>query len=77
MVIERFERAEAVAAVYRRFHWNGRMMPEGLDDVDSWIEAPLRAPANPVRAALTPLAPWGMRRRRSGSAPGLPGHAHS
>ncbi len=37
MVIERFRGAEAVAAVYRRLREEGRMMPEGLRYIDSWI----------------------------------------
>ena len=37
MVIERFRNADALA-VYRRFRDQGRMMPEGLTYVDSWIE---------------------------------------
>lgn len=41
MVIERFKNAGAVSAVYQRFHQNGRMMPDGLTYVDSWIEANL------------------------------------
>lgn len=39
MVIERFKSAEAVTAVYRRFREQGRMMPDGLTYIDSWIEA--------------------------------------
>jgi hypothetical protein len=38
MVIERFKNRDA-AAVYRRFGEEGRMMPEGLKYVGSWIEA--------------------------------------
>ncbi len=37
MVIERFRNGDA-AAVYRRFRDHGRMMPEGLKYIDSWIE---------------------------------------
>jgi hypothetical protein len=37
MVIERFRNHDA-AAVYRRFHEKGRMLPEGLKYVDSWVE---------------------------------------
>ena len=37
MVIERFRNRDA-AAVYRRFHERGRMMPEGLSYVASWVE---------------------------------------
>jgi len=38
MVIERFKNRDAVA-VYRRSRDQGRMMPEGLKYVGSWIEA--------------------------------------
>ena len=38
MVIERFRNRDA-KAVYRRFRDQGRMMPEGLRYVGSWIEA--------------------------------------
>ena len=38
MVIERFKNRDAVA-VYRRFRDQGRMAPEGLRYVGSWIEA--------------------------------------
>ena len=38
MVIERFKDAEAVPAVYQRFRERGRMMPDGLTYIDSWIE---------------------------------------
>jgi len=37
MVIERFKGGDA-APVYRRFGERGRMMPEGLSYVDSWVE---------------------------------------
>ncbi len=37
MVIERFRNRDA-KAVYRRFCDSGRMMPEGLRYVESWIE---------------------------------------
>lgn len=37
MVIERFKNRDA-AAVYRRFKERGRMMPEGLKYVGSWVE---------------------------------------
>ena len=40
MVIEHFRNADAVA-VYRRFREQGRMTPEGLAYVDSWVEAGL------------------------------------
>lgn len=38
MVIERF-RDEDGAAVYQRFRDKGRMLPEGLKYVNSWVEA--------------------------------------
>jgi uncharacterized protein DUF3303 len=37
MVIERFKNRDA-RAVYTRFHEKGRMMPDGLKYVGSWIE---------------------------------------
>jgi uncharacterized protein DUF3303 len=38
MVIERFKNREAIP-VYRRFREKGRMTPEGLHYVESWVEA--------------------------------------
>jgi len=38
MVVEHFKGRDAVA-VYRRFREQGRMMPDGLKYVESWIEA--------------------------------------
>jgi hypothetical protein len=38
MVIERFKNRDAVA-IYRRFREQGRMMPDGLRYVESWIES--------------------------------------
>jgi hypothetical protein len=38
MVIERFKDGDA-AAVYQRFREQGRMLPEGLRYVDSWVAA--------------------------------------
>ncbi|HYY93794.1 MAG TPA: DUF3303 family protein [Pyrinomonadaceae bacterium] len=37
MVIERFRGGDA-APVYRRYREHGRMMPEGLKYVESWVE---------------------------------------
>jgi hypothetical protein len=37
MVIERFKNREAIP-VYRRFREQGRMTPEGLHYVESWVE---------------------------------------
>ena len=36
MVIERFKDG-AMPEIYRRFRTKGRMMPEGLDYISSWI----------------------------------------
>jgi hypothetical protein len=36
MVIERFKNGDAVP-VYRRYREKGRMMPDGLKYVDSWV----------------------------------------
>jgi hypothetical protein len=37
MVIERFKNRDA-KAVYRRFRDKGRMAPDGLDYVESWVD---------------------------------------
>lgn len=37
MVIERFKNRDALA-VYRRYRERGRMTPEGLKYVESWVE---------------------------------------
>ena len=37
MVIEHFKNRDA-AAVYKRFQERGRMTPDGLNYVDSWVE---------------------------------------
>ena len=37
MVIERFKNRDAVA-VYKRFRERGRMAPEGLKYINSWVE---------------------------------------
>jgi hypothetical protein len=38
MVIEKFKNRNA-GAVYRRAHEKGRMLPNGLRYIDSWVEA--------------------------------------
>ena len=38
MVIERFRDHAAAIAVYGRFREKGRMLPDGLKYVDSWVE---------------------------------------
>ena len=40
LVIERFKDGDAVP-VYRRFRDQGRMTPEGLDYVSSWVDTSL------------------------------------
>lgn len=40
MVIEHFKHQDAVP-VYRRFHEKGRMTPEGLEYVSSWVDMKL------------------------------------
>ena len=40
MVIERFKRG--AAPVYHRFRERGRMAPEGLDYVSSWVDRDLK-----------------------------------
>lgn len=40
MVIEHFKGGDA-AAVFRRFRERGRMLPEGLRYVDSWVSSDL------------------------------------
>lgn len=40
MVIERYKNGDATA-VYQRFHERGRMMPDGLRYVNSWVESSL------------------------------------
>ena len=37
MVIERYKNRDA-EAVYRRYREHGRMLPEGLQYLDSWVE---------------------------------------
>jgi len=37
MIVERFKNRNA-EAVYRRFREEGRMAPEGLTYIDSWVE---------------------------------------
>ncbi|HEX7529814.1 MAG TPA: DUF3303 family protein [Pyrinomonadaceae bacterium] len=40
MVIERFKNRDAIP-VYRRYREEGRIMPDGLKYVDSWVEPDL------------------------------------
>ena len=38
LVIERFKNGDA-APIYARFHAHGRMLPDGLTYVNSWVDA--------------------------------------
>ncbi len=49
MVIERFRNGDATP-VYRRFRERGRLMPEGLTYVDSWVDESLRMCFQVMRA---------------------------
>jgi len=40
LVVEHFKNQDA-AAVYRRFHQKGRMLPEGVAYVSSWVDEKL------------------------------------
>jgi hypothetical protein len=40
MVIEEFRNQDA-KSVYRRFHQKGRLMPDGVEFVNSWVAADL------------------------------------
>ena len=62
MIIERYRNGDA-APVYARFRERGRMAPEGVRDVDSWVTSDL-ATCYPVmecdrRESLEPwIAAW-------------------
>ena len=58
MVIEHFRDQDA-KAVYRRFRDEGRMMPEGLEFVASWVAADLGRCFQVMRCAdVTLLQRW-------------------
>ena len=38
IVVERFKSSEAASEVYRRLEERGRMLPDGLKYLDSWVE---------------------------------------
>ena len=38
MVIERFRQEGGAPEIYRRFRQKGRMMPDGLNYISSWID---------------------------------------
>ena len=40
LVIERFKKGDPVP-IYRRFHERGRLMPDGLTYISSWVEPTL------------------------------------
>ena len=41
MIIERFKNQDA-KPIYRRFREKGRLAPEGLNYISSWVDAPLQ-----------------------------------
>jgi Domain of unknown function (DUF3303) len=45
MVIERFRNQDA-KSVYRRFHQKGRLLPDGVEFLSSWVAADLAAVFN-------------------------------
>jgi hypothetical protein len=47
MVVERFKDA---SAIYQRLHEKGRMMPDGLEYVSSWIDVDLKICWQLIRA---------------------------
>ena len=58
MVIERF-RDGAAPEIYRRFRERGRMAPEGLEYVSSWVDRDFRTCWQLMRAEDPALfAPW-------------------
>jgi hypothetical protein len=58
MVIETFRNGEAKAA-YRRFRDRGRLMPEGLSFVASWVTADLKRCFQVMECAdVTPVQQW-------------------
>src|SRR5262249_20688250 len=38
IVVERFKNPEAASEIYRRFAERGRMLPDGLKYLDSWVD---------------------------------------
>ena len=58
MVIERFKDGKT-KEIYRRFQEKGRMMPEGLKYLDSWVEVNLNRCFQLVECEdLHPLQEW-------------------
>lgn len=56
MVVERFKDAPAI---YRRLHEKGRMVPEGLEYVSSWIDVDLKTCWQLMRAKdQSPFRAW-------------------
>jgi hypothetical protein len=59
MVIERFRNGDA-RPVYERFREHGRLMPEGVEYIDSWVNADLKQCFQLMRTAdIALLHQWG------------------
>lgn len=63
MVVERFS-PESAKDIYRRVRYEGRLLPEGLRYVDSWVQADLRGcfqlmECDDVAALQEWIASWG------------------
>jgi len=56
MVVERFRDRDA-KAIYRRFRDQGRMMPDGLKYVGSWIEANFERCFQVMECEIVPVVP--------------------
>lgn len=68
MIIEHYRDADMVP-IYRRVRAEGRMLPEGLDYVDSWVEPNFARCFQLMRCDdLTLLQEWILKWRGSGTA---------
>lgn len=66
MIIERFRDADMVP-IYQRVRASGRMLPEGLDYVDSWVEPNFARCFQLMRCDdLTLLQQWVLQWRGAG-----------
>jgi len=57
MIIERFKAGDA-KPVYERFDASGRLMPDGLEYVESWVTADLAACYQVVRGERVDVNLW-------------------
>ena len=66
MIIERFKDQDALP-VYKRFRESGRMLPDGLKYIDSWVEANFDRCFQLMECDdLRPLQQWVLNWRGSG-----------